>query len=143
MNDERFQGYTGRASGDTTGNYELNPFSGIVPQPEPADSLTQSNIPRGASNQEYTSTDGVSEDDSGSRLRRQAAQGNLKRLTRRVKLVQGRILCVEYPVPSAILNSVQPKYRDLQQADQEFTRLRCKLTKHQHLTLGILFTVYN
>ena len=51
----------------------------------------------------------------------------LKRFaTRKVKLVQGSVLSVDYPVPSAIQNSVQKKYRDdLEGGSEEFTHMRC------------------
>ncbi|KAH9829757.1 Chitin synthase G [Teratosphaeria destructans] len=55
-----------------------------------------------------------------------AAQGGLKRnATRKVKLVQGSVLSADYPVPSAIQNAVQAKYRnDLESGSEEFTHLR-------------------
>ncbi|MCJ1351654.1 MAG: Chitin synthase, class 2 [Icmadophila ericetorum] len=59
--------------------------------------------------------------------RRQASNaGGLKRYaTRKVKLVQGSVLSVDYPVPSAIQNSVQAKYRnDLEGGSEEFTHMR-------------------
>lgn len=47
--------------------------------------------------------------------------------TRRINLVQGSVLSVDYPVPSAIRNSVEAKYRDSSEATaEEFTHLRCK-----------------
>ena len=47
--------------------------------------------------------------------------------TRKVKLQQGSVLSVEYPVPSAIQNSVQAKYRnDLESGSEEFTHMRCE-----------------
>lgn len=54
--------------------------------------------------------------------------GGLKRgLTRKVKLVQGSVLSADYPVPSAIQNAVQAKYRnDLESGSEEFTHMRCK-----------------
>jgi chitin synthase len=57
-----------------------------------------------------------------------AAQGGLKRnATRKVKLVQGTVLSADYPVPSAIQNAIQPKYRnDLEAGSEEFTHMRCK-----------------
>ncbi|KAL1961422.1 hypothetical protein VTO42DRAFT_150 [Malbranchea cinnamomea] len=57
---------------------------------------------------------------------RQAPQGNLRRYaTRKVKLVQGSVLSVDYPVPSAIQNAVQAKYRnDLEGGSEEFTHMR-------------------
>jgi chitin synthase len=57
-----------------------------------------------------------------------AAQSGLKRnATRKVKLVQGTVLSADYPVPSAIQNAVQSKYRnDLEAGSEEFTHMRCK-----------------
>lgn len=53
---------------------------------------------------------------------------NLRRYaTRKVKLVQGSVLSVDYPVPSAIQNAIQAKYRnDLEGGSEEFTHMRCK-----------------
>lgn len=53
---------------------------------------------------------------------------NLRRYaTRKVKLVQGSVLSVDYPVPSAIQNAIQAKYRnDLEGGSEEFTHLRCE-----------------
>ena len=52
--------------------------------------------------------------------------GGIRRYqTRKVKLQQGSVLSVEYPVPSAIQNSVQAKYRnDLESGSEEFTHMR-------------------
>lgn len=52
--------------------------------------------------------------------------GGLKRAqTRKVKLVQGSVLSADYPVPSAIQNAIQAKYRnDLESGSEEFTHLR-------------------
>lgn len=48
--------------------------------------------------------------------------------TRRIKLVKGTVLSVDYPVPSAIRNAIQPKYRDLEgDPSEEFTHMRCEL----------------
>jgi chitin synthase len=60
-------------------------------------------------------------------LRRQQTQrgGGLKRYaTRKVKLVQGSVLSIDYPVPSAIKNAIQPKYRDVEGGTSEFTNMR-------------------
>lgn len=61
-------------------------------------------------------------------LRRQQPGGNgggLKRYaTRKVKLVQGSVLSVDYPVPSAIKNAVQAKYRDAESGTGEFVNMR-------------------
>jgi chitin synthase len=57
-----------------------------------------------------------------------AAAGGLKRgMTRKVKLVQGSVLSADYPVPSAIQNAIQAKYRnDLESGSEEFTHMRCE-----------------
>ncbi|KAI0587102.1 Chitin synthase B [Pyrenophora tritici-repentis] len=54
------------------------------------------------------------------------AAGGLKRgMTRKVKLVQGSVLSADYPVPSAIQNAIQAKYRnDLESGSEEFTHMR-------------------
>ncbi|KAI9684511.1 MAG: Chitin synthase, class 2 [Trizodia sp. TS-e1964] len=60
------------------------------------------------------------------RQRQTQATGGLKRYpTRKVKLVQGSVLSVDYPVPSAIQNAIQSKYRsDLEGGSEEFTHMR-------------------
>jgi chitin synthase len=52
--------------------------------------------------------------------------GGLKRgMTRKIKLVQGSVLSADYPVPSAIQNAIQAKYRnDLESGSEEFTHMR-------------------
>jgi chitin synthase len=52
--------------------------------------------------------------------------GALKRYaTRKVKLVQGSVLSVDHPVPSAIKNAIQQKYRDVEAGgSEEFTHMR-------------------
>ena len=45
--------------------------------------------------------------------------------TRRVRLVQGTVLSLKYPVPSAIKNAVQPKYRGVDGSPGEFLNMRC------------------
>lgn len=59
------------------------------------------------------------------------AAGGLKRAaTRKVRLVQGAVLSADYPVPSAIQNAIQAKYRnDLESGSEEFTHMRCKPTR--------------
>lgn len=55
----------------------------------------------------------------------QQGGGGLKRYaTRKVKLVQGSVLSIDYPVPSAIKNAVQPKYRDVEGGSEEFYKMR-------------------
>ncbi|KAL3469341.1 chitin synthase-domain-containing protein [Aspergillus californicus] len=45
--------------------------------------------------------------------------------TRKINLVKGSVLSVDYPVPSAIQNAVLPEYRDAEEAfAEEFTHLR-------------------
>ncbi|KAI1402980.1 glycosyltransferase family 2 protein [Hypoxylon fuscum] len=67
-------------------------------------------------------------DSDESWLRRQqpgGVGGGLKRYaTRKVKLVQGSVLSVDYPVPSAIKNAVQAKYRDTESGSGEFLNMR-------------------
>jgi chitin synthase len=55
-----------------------------------------------------------------------AGGGGLKRYaTRKIKLVQGTVLSVDHPVPSAIKNAIQAKYRqDLEGGSEEFTTMR-------------------
>ncbi|KAH7266285.1 chitin synthase-domain-containing protein [Fusarium solani] len=51
--------------------------------------------------------------------------GGLKRFnTRKVKLVQGSVLSIDYPVPSAIKNAVQARYRDVEGGNEEFMKMR-------------------
>ncbi|KXH63120.1 chitin synthase [Colletotrichum salicis] len=51
--------------------------------------------------------------------------GGLKRYaTRKIKLTQGSVLSIDYPVPSAIKNAVQPKYRDVEGGSEEFMKMR-------------------
>ncbi|KAH1474870.1 hypothetical protein KXW35_003597 [Aspergillus fumigatus] len=45
--------------------------------------------------------------------------------TRKINLVQGSVLSVDYPVPSAIQNAIQAEYRDAEEAfHEEFTHMR-------------------
>lgn len=47
--------------------------------------------------------------------------------TRKVKLPHGSILSVDYPVPSAVLNAIEEKYRKGdEKSPEEFTHMRCK-----------------
>ncbi|KAG9238120.1 putative chitin synthase G [Amylocarpus encephaloides] len=53
--------------------------------------------------------------------------GGLKRYaTRKIKLVQGSVLSINHPVPSAIKNAIQPKYQQEAEAtsSEEFTHMR-------------------
>lgn len=60
------------------------------------------------------------------RRRQVPGAGGLKRYaTRKVKLVQGSVLSVDHPVPSAIKNAIQQKYRaDLEGGSEEFSHMR-------------------
>lgn len=73
------------------------------------------------------------------RQRQAPQQGNLRRYaTRKVKLVQGSVLSIDYPVPSAIQNAVQAKYRnDLEGGSEEFTHMRCEFITT--LPIGVPF----
>lgn len=52
-------------------------------------------------------------------------QVNLKRFpTRKVKLAKGAVFSTEYPVPSAIKNSILPEYIDAETGRTEFTHMR-------------------
>ncbi|RMZ85327.1 hypothetical protein DV737_g707, partial [Chaetothyriales sp. CBS 132003] len=70
----------------------------------------------------YTRTDST----EAWRQRQAPTNANLKRYaTRKVKLGQGSVLSVDYPVPSAVQNAVQLKYRkDLEGSSEEFTHMR-------------------
>ncbi|KAF2436333.1 chitin synthase [Tothia fuscella] len=53
------------------------------------------------------------------------ATGLKRNATRKIKLAQGAVLSADYPVPSAIQNAVQAKYRnDLEAGSEEFTHMR-------------------
>lgn len=60
------------------------------------------------------------------RQRQLPGAGGLKRYaTRKVKLVQGSVLSVDHPVPSAIKNAIQKRYRDdLEGGSEEFSHMR-------------------
>lgn len=61
--------------------------------------------------------------------RRRAAPAGLRRFaTRKIRLQQGSVLSIDYPVPSAVRNAVQSKYRlEAEEiGSNEFTHMRCK-----------------
>ncbi len=63
-----------------------------------------------------------------------AGNGLRRYATRKVNLGQGSVLSVDYPVPSAIQNAVQSKYRsDLEGGSEEFTHMRCKQAKSRRM----------
>lgn len=59
------------------------------------------------------------------------APGAIQRFqTKKIKLQQGSVLSIDHPVPSAIQNSVQARYRnDLEAGSEEFTHMRCEYCK--------------
>jgi len=84
-------------------------------------------IPFGGSTRAYTPSQTVDSDEAW--RQRQAPGGSLGGLkrypTRKVKLIQGSVLSIKYPVPSAIKNAVEPKYtEDLEAGNDEFTTMR-------------------
>ena len=88
----------------------------------------------GGMNPEYGIERPVStfEDEEDNWIQRQQQQpaapgagAGLKRFnTRKIKLVQGQVLSTDYPVPSAIKNAVQPRYRDVEGGNEEFMKMR-------------------
>ncbi|SPJ74223.1 probable chitin synthase class III, family I [Fusarium torulosum] len=60
------------------------------------------------------------------RQQQQQAAGGLGRSkTRKVKLVQGSVLSIDYPVPSAVKNAIEPRYRNGPGSmEEEFTKMR-------------------
>lgn len=68
-----------------------------------------------------------SETSSADGWRKRQGGGNLRRYaTRKVKLAQGSVLSLDYPVPSAIQNAIEDKYKnDPEGGTEEFTHMRC------------------
>lgn len=58
---------------------------------------------------------------------RQAPAGIVRYKTRKIKLRAGQALSIDHPVPSAIQNAIQAKYRqaDVEGGSEEFTHMRC------------------
>ncbi|KAL1612558.1 Chitin synthase, class 3 [Paraconiothyrium brasiliense] len=64
-------------------------------------------------------------DNSWIRRQHTVRQGVKRSKTRKIKLVQGSILSVDYPVPSAVQNAIEPRHRNAEGTyDEEFTKLR-------------------
>jgi chitin synthase len=57
-----------------------------------------------------------------------AARGLGRKPTRKVKLQKGLAFSIEHPVPSAVQNAIQDKYRndDIETGNNEFSHMRCK-----------------
>ncbi|KAJ5278804.1 chitin synthase [Penicillium angulare] len=89
-----------------------------------ADGLHPSNsrisVPRSRDTQDTISQGWLQRQTIGaSRLRRYP--------TRKINLIRGTVLSVEYPVPSAIQNAIEPQYlNDSGSSPEEFTHLRCQ-----------------
>ena len=90
---------------------------------EPSNPYGHIQAPQGA-----PSSSPVAIDDEWVLRQQQAApdgNGVKRSRTRKVKLVQGSILSADYPVPSAVQNAVEPRYRNSEGAfEEEFTKLR-------------------
>ncbi|KAL5393113.1 Chitin synthase, class 1 [Paraphaeosphaeria minitans] len=84
--------------------------------------------PVGTESHGYSSNDGpVRTENSWVQRQQTVRQGaGVKRSkTRKIKLVQGSILSVDYPVPSAVQNAIEPRHRNAEGSfDEEFTKLR-------------------
>ncbi|KAJ5590268.1 Chitin synthase C [Penicillium hetheringtonii] len=66
-----------------------------------------------------------SSDGSGSADKRRSLLPGIRRHpTRKIKLGQGNVLSADYPVPSAIQNAVEKRYRESAEFTEEFTHLR-------------------
>lgn len=74
---------------------------------------------------------------SGWQHRQERGASRLRRYpTRKINLIQGTVLSVDYPVPSAIRNAVEPKYlNEACSPPEEFTHLRCKSYREPTCTL--------
>lgn len=84
----------------------------------------------------------LSESPSEAWQQRQAPGSALRRYaTRKIKLVQGSVLSVDYPVPSAIQNAIQKQYRESEEGfPEEFTHLRCECDGRGALGPGRILT---
>lgn len=118
---------------------ESQPFSYEIPEqlslrsPSTKRQSSHPRSPQSISRDPFTSPQTFAHADDASapdswRQRQTPAPSALRRYpTRRINLVQGSVLSVDYPVPSAIRNAIQPKYRDAGEGfTEEFTHLRCK-----------------
>ncbi|KFX92150.1 hypothetical protein V490_05541 [Pseudogymnoascus sp. VKM F-3557] len=82
-------------------------------------------IPFGGQNRAPSPSRTIDSEDAW-RKRQAPGGGGLKRYpTRKVKLIQGSVLSIDYPVPSAIKNSLEKKYlADVETGNEEFTHMR-------------------
>jgi len=140
MDGRIFQDYSGRSFGDASDAYELNPYSEDISTPESPDQPAESTQPRYTLTESYDpappSSYPLTEPYAPPRVAAgprdwtpgpfPSPNGRLKRYpTRKVKLVEGAVLTIDYPVPRAILNSNQTRYiSDIR--DGEFTKMTCR-----------------
>ncbi|KEF62482.1 chitin synthase 3 [Exophiala aquamarina CBS 119918] len=118
LNESYAAGDASRAPTTTYGGAQQNnPYDGGYGM-----SNSQAGFPTGPPQEPYDRTDST----EAWRQRQAPGYGTIKRYaTRKVKLVQGSVLSIDYPVPSAIQNAVQAKYRnDLEGGSEEFTHMR-------------------
>lgn len=120
------------ASSDSIRRYTLHdPGVGMFPSAPPY----QESVPYGESDNgigmydmpAHSTSRASSVPTSEAWQQRQAPGSGLRRYaTRKIKLVQGSVLSVDYPVPSAIQNAIQPEYRESEEGfPEEFTHMRC------------------
>jgi len=110
-----------RAAPQQTG-YSLSESYG-APPPAGTDPTVQFGIP-GRATSPYVRADGASSTEA---WRQRQAQASLRRYgTRKIRLKQ-QVLSIDYPVPTAIQNAIQDKYRkaDVEGGSEEFTHMRC------------------
>ncbi|KAF2712216.1 glycosyltransferase family 2 protein [Pleomassaria siparia CBS 279.74] len=103
----------GAGMGDTDGfEYQSTPYNARVPDQRPSSMISNNTEHNWAQRQHHAD---AAPDGTG-----------LKRnKTRKIKLVQGSILSVDYPVPSAVQNSLEQRYRNADGAvEEEFTQMR-------------------
>ena len=106
--------------------------------PPSSDPTLQFGIP-GRVPSPYERSDGASSTEA---WRQRQAPASLRRYgTRKIRLQQ-QVLSIDYPVPSAIQNAIQSKYRqpDVEGGSEEFTHMRCQFPSF--LFFSFLFFVF-
>lgn len=109
------------------GGYSLSESYGPpggAPGGDGTDPTVQFGVP-GRAPSPYARADGASSTEA---WRQRQAPASLRRYgTRKIRLQQ-QVLSIDYPVPSAIQNAVQAKYRqpDVEGGSEEFTHMRCQ-----------------
>jgi len=116
------------ASSDSLRRYTLHDGPGVTVFPDSSyqDGGSTTGLNRRSGIQSPMSA--TSETPSEAWQQRQAPASGLRRYaTRKIKLVQGSVLSVDYPVPSAIQNAIQKEYRESEEGfPEEFSHLRCE-----------------